>query len=191
VKIAHRAVERRAQSGQDFWQITMTITADDGTSSESVCLMPSDTMEWRAAEYGIDPADTATLADIVLAEPFLTADDWSAGTHLYGGSPGLTRAPDIDTARADHIARCAQVKWRHRMSTRVKTNPVVRVRDESPLHPDVISIKAGLVAGQRAHHAEQDLRAATVTSEDDRVSGWKRRAEELRQARTPRPKRGG
>jgi hypothetical protein len=89
-------------------------------------LLPLDAMEWRAAEYGIDPADTATLLDIVIAEPHLTREDWASGTKLHD-------APDIDTARRDHLARCAVVKLRHRISIRAPHTPLERIRLESPM----------------------------------------------------------
>lgn len=153
MKITVDAVDFDEQ--RQLWRASLTITADDGSSVRHQHLFPVDTMEWRAAEYGIDPADTATLLDIVLAEPFLTPDDWAAGEQLY-------TAPDIDTARRDHVARCSAAKLRCRLSTRAKGSPLVRVRDESPLHAEVIELKTELVAQGRRQEATRRRRRVAV-----------------------------
>jgi hypothetical protein len=151
------------------WRIALTITADDGTSTRLLHLLPLDAMEWRAAEYGIDPADTATLLDIVIAEPHLTREDWASGTTLHD-------APDIDTARRDHLARCAVVKLRHRLSTRGMTSPLAKVRLGSLMDRDTIAVKAEFVATVRESKVAEDRRRASSTS----------RAEALRRRLFPR-----
>lgn len=133
MKIVVDQVEREDE--RDRWRIEQTITADDGTTSRLLYVLPLDTMEWRAAEYGIDPTDTATLLDIVIAEPHLTPEDWAAGSQLHD-------APDIKTARRDHLARCVAVKLRYRISTRTKGSPLDRVRTESHMDPEAIAVKA-------------------------------------------------
>jgi len=144
----------------DRWRIALTITADDGTSTRLMYLLPLDAMEWRAAEYGIDPADTATLLDIVMAEPHLTPADWASGSKLHD-------APDIETARRDHIARCAAAKLRHRMSTRAAGSVLARVQSESLMDRDTIVVKAEFVAHVRQSRASEGRRRATSTSRAD------------------------
>lgn len=148
------------EESHDRWRIALTITADDGTSTRLMYLLPLDAMEWRAAEYQIDPADTATLLDIVMAEPHLTPADWAAGTTLHD-------APDIETARRDHIARCAAVKLRHRLSTRVAGSVLARVQSESLMDRDTIAVKAEFVAHVRQSRAAAARRRATSTSRAD------------------------
>lgn len=155
MRIEHRTVSREMHSGEDSWVVEGLAHNDDGTTIRTVHLLPVDTLEWRAAEYGIDPADTATLLDIVLAEPYLSEEDWAAGYRLHD-------APDIATARRDHLARCARAKLRHRLSTRTAGHPCRRVAEESPLHPEAIALKRQLVAQARAAHRE----AATVAAPD-------------------------
>ncbi|WP_143264372.1 hypothetical protein [Amycolatopsis kentuckyensis] len=168
-----------AEGSQQMWAVDGTRTADDGTVMRFRHLFPLDTLEWRAAEYGIDPADTATLLDIVLAEPYLSEEDWATGHQLHD-------APDIDTARADHLARCARAKLRHGISTRSKAatkttaavpHPCQRIADESPLHPEAIELKRQLVDQARTAHAQ-----ARATAPHDRIA-------ELRAA-VERQKRG-
>lgn len=126
----------------DIWQVALSIV-DGNVTSRSLYAFPVDTMEWRAAEYGIDPTDTATLLDIVMAEPHLTAEERDTGHQLHA-------APDIPTARADHVARCARAKLRLRMSTRGNGSPLARVRDESPMDHEVLAVKADHVRQVRA-----------------------------------------
>jgi hypothetical protein len=154
MRIQHTEATLVTEGGQQLWAVDGTRTAD-GTEMRFRHEFPADTLEWRAAEYGIDPADTATLLDIVLAEPHLSEEDWAAGHRLHD-------APDIETARRDHIARCARAKLRHRISTRTRAatkdapavpSPCQRVADESPMHPDAIELKRQLVARARAAHA--------------------------------------
>lgn len=146
MRIQHTDATLIVDGEQPMWVVDGTRTADDGTVQRFRHMFPVDTTEWRAAEYGIDPADTATLLDIVLAEPHLSEEDWAAGHQLHD-------APDIDTARRDHLARCARAKLRHRLSTRTKDHPCSRVAAESPLHPEAIALKQQLVEQARDAHA--------------------------------------
>ena len=154
---------REVEDWDDKWQVVYDVTLDDGTTTQSGHCFPKDTLEWRAAEYGIDPGDTAMLLDLVLTEPHLGATDW-AGTQLRD-------APDIPTARRDHVARCAAAKLRLRLSTRGALvqpgGPLERVHAESPMEPEVIALKAEQVRRLRAAHAEA-LRTPDNRSRADR-----------------------
>lgn len=68
---------------------------------------PPDALEWRAAEYHIDPTDTATLLDIVLHEPHLTPEQ-ASDAHPHH----LHQAPTIEQARTTHLAHIADAKTR-------------------------------------------------------------------------------
>jgi hypothetical protein len=161
-------------SRRDHWMVALTMTADDDTTSRMLYVFPHDTMEWRAAEYGLDPADTATLLDIVMAEPHLTAEDWATGHQLHD-------APDIDTARVDHLARCARAKLRHRLSTRAKGSPAERIRAESPMGPETIAVKRQIVAQARADEARKRRRVALPAP----LSDAERAAQLRRKVRMP------
>lgn len=155
-----------AETDRDHWKIVYTVVGDDGTTTRLLYALPQDTMEWRAAEYGIEPTDTATLLDIVLVEPHLTPQDWAAGHQLH-------TAPDIDTARKDHVARCAAAKLRCRLSTRTKGSPLARVQAESPMDLEVIAVKREHVDLARRDIAQQQHRALAVAPK----SGANRAAE--------------
>lgn len=138
--MAAKYTPREVQDKGEKWLVIFDVLRDDGTTTEHWHWMPKDIMEWRAAEYDI--ADPATLLDIVLAEPFLTDEDWARGMPF-------TEAVEPADGRADHIARCAQAKLRHRMSTRptagqgkaAAAHPLDVVLTESPLNPEAIAIK--------------------------------------------------
>lgn len=50
---------------RDWWHIAHDDTTRSGLH---LVVIPADSMHWRAAEYGIDPADAALLLDIVTHE---------------------------------------------------------------------------------------------------------------------------
>jgi hypothetical protein len=186
------------QSG-DRWLIAATMTDDSGlmpTIRRHLLVIPTDTMEWRAAEYDIDPTDTATLLDIVLAEMSMTEADWSDGGTF------LATAPDIETARVDHVARCARVKLRHRVSTRRGGSPLAAVVQRSPLNAEAIAVKRELVKRLRAKHADEAAaRSATPPAVKDDPAHEQARVDRLRrllgppetepQWRRAEPRKGG
>lgn len=144
--------------GQGHWIVhrRTTRTADgvDPVVEEGIHAFPYDTLEWRAAEYGIDPSDVDTLMDIVLAEPYLTNEDYEPGTTLYD-------AASIQDAREAHIARCVKVKLAHRMSTRGKNQPhVQRVKDNAFMHPEAVILKRELVKRSREELKRKAARRA-------------------------------
>lgn len=69
--------------------------------------MPAATLDWRAAEYGIDPSDVDALLEIVLHEPFLAMADDSEDHHprYADDGPTLWDADNTTTAREAHLAR--------------------------------------------------------------------------------------
>ncbi|GAA0705423.1 hypothetical protein GCM10010193_70620 [Kitasatospora atroaurantiaca] len=87
-------------------------------------LFPADTLAWRSAELGIDPADTETLLDIVLHEPFVTSDP-----PVGEGSQAPAREP--------HLARIAEAKRRVTITTRPDgpADPLDVIR-RHVVHPD-------------------------------------------------------
>lgn len=129
------------EDGAGHWVVTLTRVYDDGRPSEEGChVFPLDAMEWRAAEYGIDPADRDTLLDIILTEAHLSDEERAEG-------PSLADADTVDEARAAHIARCAKVKLRYRMSTRGAQ--LDQVRKKSPMNPEAVEVKRSIVAQGR------------------------------------------
>lgn len=123
------------------------ITLNDGSVVSGKHVFPLDTLEWRAAEYGIDPADTETLIDIVIYEPFLDDPD-DPGMLLY-------EAPSVDEARDYHLDRVRAVKDRTStparsargfMEKKSGPDPIrERVKALSVINPEAIEIKQAFV----------------------------------------------
>jgi hypothetical protein len=155
--------------GNDHVLATVDVTGDDGLTVRTAYVFPKDTLEWRAAEYGLDPADTQTLLDIVLFEPHIQIDpDW----HLYS-------APTVDDAR-DHLLD--RVQERKAESDRLK--PVKRQalrKGERPVHdrlvdlchmdPEVIAVKQELVGVQRQQALQVRRRDQAVTPRAAKFQG--------------------
>lgn len=179
MRVTYHSAQRVQTDGQDRWFIEGLEFNDDGTplvneqgeQYKRHHVFPVDTLEWRAAEYGIDPSDTSTLLDMVLAEGLMADDDYATGSLLQD-------APDIATARKDHLARCARVKLRHRVATRGSGDLFKPVRDASPMHPEILEFKRETVRTGRAEFASKQAKsradaAARNTSEDQRLAMWR------------------
>lgn len=155
--------------GLGHFVVAKTLTHDDGSVTNGTHVFPYDTLEWRAAEYGI--TDTSTLLDIVLAEPYLSEEDWTG--------PRLHDADTIDDARSAHVSRCAKAKLRHRMSTRdkAKHDDLDRLKRESVLNPEAIWLKQQLVGRARDEHRAHRARQARTDPEQLRVEQLRRALE--------------
>lgn len=121
-------VDRYYEGGQLWWKVKYEILdVAPGETAVHYHLFPHESLEWRAAEYDLDPSDAEVLLDIVLAEPFIPVDQ--------GGLSILHTAATIAEARTVHLARCAQAKLAMRLSSRGIQNPLEMVRSEfSPRH---------------------------------------------------------
>ena len=90
-------------------------------------VFPQNTLEWRAAEYGIDPDDVETLLDVVLHEPHLARVDRDDPALKQGRvSPAVTaegnsrvgelvpttlyNAETVKDAREAHLVRVQHAK---------------------------------------------------------------------------------
>ncbi len=115
-------------TGRDLWHVTYQNAAGDVRHH----VFPKNTLEWRAAEYGIDLADADTLLDVVLHEPHaphpddrLSADDDPvAAAGLMSPAPvsrGTVHAGDlvpttlytaetVEQAREAHLLRIQYTK---------------------------------------------------------------------------------
>jgi hypothetical protein len=68
---------------------------------------PQASLDYRAAEYGIDPTDVDTLLEVLLHEPHLamTEETETQPSRYAGTGPTLWEAENTDTARVAHLAR--------------------------------------------------------------------------------------
>lgn len=173
--MATRYEVKEVQDRGRYWQVVYDATLDNGTVTEHGHSIPKETLEWRAAEYELDPAtEFETILDIVLSEPYLAPEEQA------GSLPGeeLFDAPDIATARAKHINRCAKAKLRHRISTRKipngaaenksseNGNPFDMIRTDAVIDPEVVALKREHVRRTREANAELRGKLQTEGSED-------------------------
>lgn len=104
----------------------------DGNGGTLLYLLtiPQDTLEWRAAEYLIEPSDTDLLLDVVLYEAFLPSEP--------DGIPMLMKASTVDEARDYHVGQvmAAKTKMRPQGPNRWKQNPQ-RVARLEAAHPEL------------------------------------------------------
>lgn len=167
VKVSLVSVEVRGT----LIEVQREMTLSDGSVVSGKHVFPSDTLEWRAAEYGIDPKDLDTLLDIVIHEPFINEPEQAVAL-LYD-------APSIEDARDRHLARINEVKSRAPRASgfsakgkEVEPEPDP-VRDQikalSVMNPEAIEIKREFVEKQRTEiqaakedETKQGLRALFV-----------------------------
>lgn len=151
MKLVVHSVSRIEMSGVPMWQVKYARYADESApgakavkyASEPegyhVHVFPPDTLEWRAAEYGIDPTDTDALLDIILGEPFAEQDP----------VPLLFTADTIEEARAQHTSRCAQAKLAKKISSRGIQNPLEMIRSDFRANPESLKQKRSAVRAAR------------------------------------------
>lgn len=175
MKLEPKSVERiEGPSGFAVLTVISEVTMDDGSVLPLKHRFPADTMEWRAAEYDIDPADMDLLLDIVLHEPLM--DDADRPDLL------LHDAPSVEEARSYHLSRVEKVRGKDRGRIGAG-NPVAdRIKELSIMNPEAIALKRAQVVRSREERAKQRLQALMVDPEAERLAG-------LRQALTRLPRK--
>lgn len=101
----------------------------DGSTTLSQMVFPKDTLEWRAAEYQIDPRETDLLMDIVLYESIMPQDPLEVSI--------LFTAETVDEARDIYVQRVLDFKRQIRPEARMwKSNPQkASLMESKGLHP--------------------------------------------------------
>lgn len=126
--------------------------ADADGNEMYVHVFPKDTLEWRAAEYGIDPDDFDTLLSIVLYEPLLSSHDVDHPKHLFN-------AGSIAEARDYHLGQINAVR-----KFRPLEDPdghLDKIRSGHYMHPEAVGLKRADVArGRSQRAAERAAKAA-------------------------------
>ncbi|GAX54751.1 hypothetical protein [Streptomyces olivochromogenes] len=148
--------ETFSRDGNPLWHIVSL--KPDGTYHDYV--FPQDSLEWRAAEYSIDPSDVETLLDVILHEPHkapLNRDDPalmegrisravipSAGTRVgdYEATT-LFNAETKKDAREAHLVRIQHAKANRVkvVSPAGKPDPLDKIRSKYRNEPKLIEDK--------------------------------------------------
>jgi hypothetical protein len=190
-------------TGRDLWHITYQSTGGELRHH----VFPKSTLDWRAAEYGIDPSDTATLLDIVLHEPFVPnpddpvtgTDDPAAAAGLVSPAPSISRsvlsgdliplvpttlytAESVEQAREAHLLRIQHAKTsRARISApKGRQDPLAPIRQRG-VDPERVAVLADQVDRLRRRLKGERVpdRDALSLPQDDALA---RRAKEARDA---------
>lgn len=85
----------------------------------SLCTMPDDTLEWRSAEYLIDPSETDLLMDFVLYEPHMPQEEELSV---------LYTAATVGEAREIHTSRILAYKNKIRPAANAWKNRDQRIK---------------------------------------------------------------
>lgn len=112
------------------FQAVQELPDGNGGTLLNLLTMPQDTLEWRAAEYLINPSDTDLLLDVVLYEAFLPPE--------ADGIPMLIKASTVDEAREYHVGKVmeAKAKMRPQGANSWKQRPQ-RLSRLASAHPDL------------------------------------------------------
>lgn len=149
------------------FHLVRELPAEDGGTQLNLMVIPEDAMEWRCAEYQIEPTDVDLLMDIILYEGFIPQDGTTP--------PLLLSASSIKAAQEEHVGRIIAVKqairpvanaWKTDQQRKARMlqagvdladwephmtpDALLNLREKHIMHPEVLVEKAALVA----HHRE-------------------------------------
>lgn len=120
-------------------------------------VFPKDTLEWRAAEYDIDPNDVDTLLGIVLYEPLLDEHSHEHPKHLFN-------AASVAEAREYHTSRINRLRKAHPLED--PDGHLDKIRQGHLMHPEALALKrADVYRGRAQRAAERVAKAADPDGE--------------------------
>jgi hypothetical protein len=133
----------------DEERIVVGLRMEDGTLHG--CSFARDTVEWRIAEYDLDPDDLDAVVEAVIYEQMAPPAE---------KGKGLADAPDIATAREEWKRRVGVAK-KARPLTAKRTRgvaedvsePFAFIKGACEVNPEAIQIKRELVRQGRERHA--------------------------------------
>ena len=154
--------EKRLFEGRPHYYIKTMVETPNGPERFDI-QMPTDTLEWRAAEYGIDHTDVHQLWDITLAEFFMNEKD-------YEDQPQLYTHMDMEEIKKAHISRVAKVKWALRLATRTKGTVHEAAKAIAQIHPEAVDLKTRHVAMLRQEHVPRHMMKKALQQEEQEQS---------------------
>lgn len=129
------------------------VTRPDGSRCQHT--FPVDTLEWRAAEYGLDPSDVDTLLEVVLAEPHLDPDPDDTTRSLF-------EAATIEEAREHHLKKVRKV------TVDRDADAWAKAKEGAVMNPEALDLKAEHV--RRGRDARRIEKARPPATEADRIA---------------------
>lgn len=177
-------------AGMELWRVRLQ--RPDGSFREHI--FPKMTLDARAAEYGIDPADVDVILDVILHEPFIAhpgdprnyADDPAAKAghrvktaNAIGVAKKGQEAPDVPAwlFNADSVSQAREAHLLRVAYCRKNTVRIVAQKGAQAADP--------LDAIRAAHTPDLDL-IATIADNVDRERRRLRSDHTARSDRTPR-----
>lgn len=168
----------------NIWVIAKTVT-DGNKTFRMAQVIPEDMMEWRAAEYDIDPNDRDTLMDIILYQHHLDdgIDDNSHPQSLMWASTveeardfhlnriktkkanGKTQTRKRDKTKEDKVANPRNPKHLLRDTSDETATPLDIIKAAMPIDPEILEVKKQFVrelrkaVRLRGNPTQQDLMA--------------------------------
>jgi len=119
----------------DCWYVITRAPGDGGITH----VFPKAILEWRAAEYGIDPQDTGTLLDVILHEQLMDDEE---GALL---KKEVSAARSTTAARQAYSDRLDALKQRTRIVLDGKNNPLDVIRAKPGISADGLRVKREIV----------------------------------------------
>lgn len=144
--IRYTVTDVAEDTDRDLWQVTYQAPAGEMRHH----LFPKATLEWRAAEYGLDDVDE--ILDIILHEPYAPAEQPEGPVSLLAapaetaGRPApritLYTAESTAQARDAHRQHIASIKTDHVQITAPKgADPLDHIRRNHGITPDGLRAK--------------------------------------------------
>lgn len=161
-------------SDDSKWHIIYEETADDGAVKKVKLVAPLDMMEWRAAEYNLNPNNIDQLIDIILCEQYIPQSHFES-------DKGLFKVGDIAEARAEYLRLIAEIKWHYRLTTRRKDSPVSYIRNRAIHNPSAIALKGANVMLQRHVQGAEKLPEHTLMVVSNLIKGFQNQVEAMQQ----------
>jgi hypothetical protein len=140
---------------RDLWAVIY----EDADKNRHTHIFPKETLEWRAAEYGL--TDPAEILDVILHEPHTPDPRPRTGMRslLVAGGPANTRAEaqpvtlytatNTGEARAAHLDRIAAAKATHVRVINPRSDPLAVIRDRHGITTEGVRIKREFVDTHR------------------------------------------
>jgi hypothetical protein len=135
---------------------------------------PKETLDWRSAEYGIDPTDTHTLLHVILYEPW--EDGATESLTVDTPDPAyLYMAADATAARTEKFKRNDYDKLQKNTikGKRLTDHPLLKpIHDQGLYHPNGLDQKK-LHTAQMRTHVQKIMKASKVAFlAEDPLGSW-------------------
>ena len=143
--------------GQGMWRISVDVTHDNGETEKVAAMVPADAIEWRVAQFNVDPR---TAAEMILVEPW--ARD---GLHEQEMAPSRSAARALKAETVTEALAGGSITWavgppewtisgpggmEGALADSGDGDPLDTILEHSPLDEDIIAVKREALDMHRA-----------------------------------------